>query len=95
MCFNIGVIIGPIIGGILADPVQSYPGIFGPGSFLGGKDGVWWMQQWPYALPNLFSAFIILSATTGILLGLEEVCTHFHSTLQNNHLLLTYNRLMK
>lgn len=75
MCFNIGVIIGPILGGILADPVQSYPGIFGPGSFLGGEDGVWWMRQWPYAFPNLISSFIIFTATIGILLGLEEVCT--------------------
>lgn len=77
MCFNIGVIIGPILGGLLADPVQSYPGIFGPGSLIGGEDGVWWMKQWPYAFPNVVSALMIFSATIGILLGLEEVCNIF------------------
>jgi hypothetical protein len=74
MCFNVGVIIGPSLGGFLAEPVTSFPGIFGPGSFLGGKDGVWWMRHWPYALPNLVSAVFILSAWAGIFFGLEEVC---------------------
>jgi MFS family permease len=34
MCFNIGVIIGPILGGLLADPAGSYPKIFGHNKFL-------------------------------------------------------------
>lgn len=74
MCFNVGVIIGPSLGGFLAEPVTSFPSIFGPGSLLGGKDGVWWMRHWPYALPNLVSAVFILSAWAGIFFGLEEVC---------------------
>lgn len=73
MCFNIGVIIGPIIGGSLADPINSYPQLFGPGSFLGGKDGVWWMKRWPFALPNILSAIYIFSAFLAILFGLDEV----------------------
>lgn len=73
MCFNIGVIIGPVLGGILADPVNSYPGLFGPGSFFGGKDGVWWMQHWPFALPNLLSAVFIFASFTAVFLGLDEV----------------------
>lgn len=73
MCFNIGVIIGPILGGILADPVKSYPWLLGPGSFVGGKNGVWWMQQWPYALPNILSAIFILFSFFAILFCLEEV----------------------
>jgi len=72
MCFNIGVIIGPVLGGILADPVGSYPGLFGDDSIFGGKSGVWWMKHWPYALPNLLSAFFLFAAATGVLLGLEE-----------------------
>ncbi|RYO89321.1 hypothetical protein DL766_005161 [Monosporascus sp. MC13-8B] len=32
MCFNIGVIIGPILGGLLSDPAGSYPA-FGLGTF--------------------------------------------------------------
>ncbi|KAF2641048.1 MFS general substrate transporter [Massarina eburnea CBS 473.64] len=75
MTFNIGVIIGPILGktgGLLADPVGSYPSIFGPGSFIGGKNGVQWMMKWPYALPNLLSAVFLFLATMSIVLFLEE-----------------------
>lgn len=74
MCFNIGVIIGPILGGSLADPVSNLPGIFGPGSFLGGKDGVRWMERWPFALPNVLSALFMFAAFLAIWLGLDEVC---------------------
>jgi MFS family permease len=79
MTFNIGVIIGPILGGVLSDPVGQYPQIFGPGSRLGGKDGVWWMRRWPYALPNIISAIFLLSAVIALFLGLEEVrVDHFN-----------------
>jgi hypothetical protein len=73
MCFNIGVIIGPIMGGLLSDPVGSYPRIFGIGSVFGGKQGVRWMEHWPYALPNLISALFLLVSAFGVILGLEEV----------------------
>ncbi|KAJ5895136.1 hypothetical protein N7495_006827 [Penicillium taxi] len=72
MCFNIGVIIGPILGGLLAEPVHNFPGLFGPGSFIGGKDGVWWMQNWPFALPNLINAIFIFVALCSVFLGLDE-----------------------
>ena len=73
MCFNIGVIIGPILGGLLADPVGSYPNLFGDNSSLGGKNGIWWMKHWPYALPNLLSACFLFTAAAGVNFGLEEV----------------------
>ena len=73
MCFNIGVIIGPILGGLLSDPVGSYPKVFGVDSVFGGKEGVWWLKHWPYALPNLMSAFFLLIAAMGVIFGLEEV----------------------
>ncbi|KIV77515.1 hypothetical protein PV11_09305 [Exophiala sideris] len=79
MCFNIGVVIGPILGGFLADPMASFPNIFGPGSVLGGKDGVGWMTSFPYALPNVVSACIILSAALWLILGLDET----HPALRN------------
>jgi hypothetical protein len=72
MCFNIGVIIGPLLTGFLADPVHSLPGIFGPGSFLGGDDGVQWLRDFPYALPNLFCSVILTTASFLIILGLDE-----------------------
>jgi hypothetical protein len=73
MCFNIGVIIGPILGGLLADPIKSYPRIFGSNSLIGGKHGVWWMKHWPYALPNLTSAVFILISAVAVIFGLDEV----------------------
>ena len=72
MCFNIGVIIGPILGGVLADPAGTYPNVFGPNSFLGGKTGVRWMMYWPYLSPNLASAIIVSMSLSLIFLGLDE-----------------------
>ncbi|GAM84351.1 hypothetical protein ANO11243_023450 [Dothideomycetidae sp. 11243] len=75
MTFNMGVIVGPIIGGLLADPVTSYPGLFGNNSLFGGEHGVWWMKKWPYALPNLVTAAFMAIATAVVIFGLEEVCS--------------------
>ena len=73
MCFNIGVIIGPILGGLLSNPVASYPRVLGEGSVFGGKDGVWWLKHWPYAVPNLMSAIFLLASAMAVVFGLEEV----------------------
>ena len=60
LAFNVAQIFGPILGGAMADPVKLYPQLFGPSTILGGKDGVMWMQSFPYAAPNLLSAFVCL-----------------------------------
>ncbi|KAF7957503.1 hypothetical protein EAE96_003080 [Botrytis aclada] len=70
--FNVGILFGPLIGGWLQDPVHTFPGAFGPGSKLGGMDGVGWMMKYPYALPNLFNAFLLLLSLFLVILGLEE-----------------------
>ncbi|GAB7329194.1 hypothetical protein MBLNU13_g01012t1 [Cladosporium sp. NU13] len=72
MTFNIGVIVGPLLGGWLADPVGSYPGVFGPGGSIGGEKGVEWLMRFPYALPNVINACFLLGSAMGILFGLEE-----------------------
>lgn len=64
MCFNIGVIIGPILGGILSDPANSYPETFGHVEFF---------RKFPYALPNLVSAIFLCSSLMSVWLFLEEV----------------------
>ncbi|ESZ98459.1 hypothetical protein SBOR_1121 [Sclerotinia borealis F-4128] len=63
MCANIGTIIGPILGGLLADPAGNYPSIFG---------GVKWLEKYPYAPPNLLSAVFLASACLAVIFALEE-----------------------
>ena len=65
MTFNIGVIIGPVLGGVLADPVASFPGMFGK-----GYEG--WMKTFPYALPNVVMACFLAVSALGVVMGLEE-----------------------
>ncbi|KAH8878627.1 MFS general substrate transporter [Thozetella sp. PMI_491] len=63
MTFNIGVIVGPPLGGILSDLAGSYPSIFGHVSFF---------RDFPYAAPNIISAFILFVALVSVWLCLEE-----------------------
>lgn len=65
MCSNVGSIIGPILGGLLADPAANYPGWFGK---------VQWLQKHPYAPPNFLSALFLISAGFWVFFGLDEVC---------------------
>jgi len=64
MCANIGVIIGPVIGGLTSDPVANYPGLF---------RGVKWLEKFPYSPPNLLSALFLWIAVLAVFFGLEEV----------------------
>ncbi|KAI0022673.1 major facilitator superfamily domain-containing protein [Xylariomycetidae sp. FL0641] len=59
----LGSIIGPMIGGALARPCESYPGLFPPGT-------IW--DRYPYLLPNLFSAFVVCIGVVNGILFLEE-----------------------
>ncbi|KAM0810459.1 putative Major facilitator superfamily (MFS) profile domain-containing protein [Seiridium cardinale] len=59
----LGSIVGPMIGGALAKPCESYPTLFSQGT-------IW--DRYPYLLPNLFSAFICLVGVVNGLLFLEE-----------------------
>lgn len=66
MCSNIGVIIGPLLGGVTSDPAANYPGLFG---------GIRWLERFPYAPPNLLSAVFLCSAALSVFFGLQEVGT--------------------
>ncbi|KAJ5466074.1 hypothetical protein N7530_009861 [Penicillium desertorum] len=70
--FNIASLFGPVMGGMLADPVKSYPRLFGPNSSFGGANGVQWLETYPYALP-MIANFCFLSSTAALVAyGLEE-----------------------
>jgi len=49
--FNVGTIVGPAIGGILANPVRGFPSLFPKGGFF---------DEYPWALPNIVCATIML-----------------------------------
>lgn len=67
--FNLANIAGPVLSGLLVEPVQKHSRLFGPGSGLGGEDGVAWMTAYPYAPPNLLCAFLLLA---------EALLVHFY-----------------
>jgi hypothetical protein len=71
-----------VSGGFLADPATQYPTIFGKNTFLGGKDGVQWMINYPYLLPNLVSACFLICSAMVIIFGLEEVCSLLFDSTQ-------------
>lgn len=75
MCFNVGSVVGPIIGGLLANPASSGSALawlVGPGTALGGKNGVAWLLRFPYALPNVISAVFLSTSLLLCWLFLEE-----------------------
>jgi MFS family permease len=75
MCFNVGSVVGPIIGGLLANPASrdaALGWLLGPDSKLGGTSGVAWLVKFPYALPNVISAIFLTTSLLLCWLFLEE-----------------------
>lgn len=62
--FNIGTILGPVIGGLLADPSNAYPGSWIAEIRL--------FQKFPYLLPNIFPLPLLFVAMALCMLFLEE-----------------------
>lgn len=63
MCFNIGIIVGPALGGLLADPAANWK-MF---------ENVSWMLRYPYAFPNVVSTVFLLISWSACFLYLQEV----------------------
>ncbi|KAA8913948.1 hypothetical protein TRICI_003068 [Trichomonascus ciferrii] len=72
MARNIGTILGPIIGGLLANPSEQYPSLFGSSKLF---------QKFPYLLPNLVPIPLALFAVFMVSLFIKE-------TGESRHLLL-------
>ncbi|KAI1078659.1 MFS general substrate transporter [Whalleya microplaca] len=60
---NLGIFVGPLLGGALADPAQQYPQVFG---------GVAFFETYPYALSSIVTGCIGLSAVVTSALFVEE-----------------------
>ncbi|KAJ1677701.1 hypothetical protein EV182_005608, partial [Spiromyces aspiralis] len=63
LCWNLGAIIGPAIGGMLARPAEIYPGIFG---------GIWLFETFPYALPCMVGSALSVFGAVHCYLNLKE-----------------------
>lgn len=59
----LGSIVGPALGGLLANPTQFYPGVFPPGGLL---------EEYPFLLPNLVSGIVLVFGIANGILFLEE-----------------------
>ena len=66
--FNFANVLGPILAGMMSEPMEHFPHLFGPGSTFGGETGIAWMKTYPYACANLISTIVLL---------LEAVVVHF------------------
>lgn len=60
---NLGIFLGPLLGGALANPTRQYPGTFGSIVFF---------EKYPYALSSLIIALIGATAAVSSLLFIEE-----------------------
>ncbi|MCJ1436980.1 hypothetical protein MMC27_006363 [Xylographa pallens] len=60
---NIGIFLGPLLGGALASPAEQYPHVFG---------GIYFFEEFPYAVPTIFVGFISASAAVTSWLFLKE-----------------------
>ncbi|KAE8446082.1 hypothetical protein EG329_012590 [Mollisiaceae sp. DMI_Dod_QoI] len=75
LVFNSGVVIGLFLGGCLAQPIINIPWLFGPeGAWNFSKDpeGVAWMRAYPFALPTLFNAGVLMCSLFFAVFGLKE-----------------------
>jgi hypothetical protein len=68
MSFNVAGILGPIIGGWLADPAMTLPGWFGPGSPLHSP----MIERYPFALPSIVNAAFLFVTFLTVFFFLEE-----------------------
>ncbi|KAI0908062.1 major facilitator superfamily domain-containing protein [Ustulina deusta] len=66
--FSVASTLGPLMGGLLADPVLTLPGLFGE-SAIWGFD---WIFKYPYALPSLINTVTLAITGLVVFLGLEE-----------------------
>ncbi|KAJ1916715.1 hypothetical protein IWQ60_008013 [Tieghemiomyces parasiticus] len=63
LCWNLGTIVGPVIGGLLARPAENFPGLFGHIELF---------RAYPYMLPCLICSIFGVAAWLSAFFLLEE-----------------------
>ncbi|KAH7411708.1 major facilitator superfamily domain-containing protein [Phaeosphaeria sp. MPI-PUGE-AT-0046c] len=82
---NLGILIGPLLGGALESPAVKYPSFFGKFQFF---------HDFPYALPGFATAIVALSAAlTTTLFAKETLHTHRDDANQNEPPMSTWKLL--
>lgn len=71
---NLGMFLGPVVGGALASPTTQYPGLFG---------GLEFFEQHPYALPGFATGVTSLACALTVALFLKETLLD-EEALQND-----------
>ncbi|KAI1818634.1 major facilitator superfamily domain-containing protein [Poronia punctata] len=66
--FSVASSLGPLMGGVLADPTMTLPGFFGEGAIWGYD----WIFKYPYALPSLINTVTLALTGLVVFFGLEE-----------------------
>ncbi|KAI1177851.1 MFS general substrate transporter [Nemania sp. FL0916] len=66
--FSVASTFGPLMGGVLADPTLTLPGLFGEGAIWGYD----WIFRYPYALPSLINTVTLAITALIVFLWLEE-----------------------
>ncbi|KAM4060173.1 major facilitator superfamily protein [Hirsutella rhossiliensis] len=72
MALNVGTVVGPLLGGFLADPAASHPRPLQTEGFLRGSNAAQWLLKWPFALPNVFNGTCMIACAALLTFGLEE-----------------------
>ncbi|KAM5351127.1 hypothetical protein ACJ41O_003850 [Fusarium nematophilum] len=73
---NLGIFLGPILGGALADPAHQYPGAFGHVRFF---------RDYPYALPGFVTAAISATSALTSTLFLKETLKKKRTVDETTH----------
>lgn len=79
LLWQVGCVVGPMIGGSLAMPIDTHPGWFSPGSPLEKT-----FFKHPFLLPNLVVCILLLLSCLSVILFLEE--THHKLAEKRNRL---------
>lgn len=72
---NLGIFIGPILGGVLAEPAHQYPRVFKNLQFF---------EDYPYALPGFVTGFISATSALSSALLLKETLKANKTDSRNN-----------